>query len=206
MQRKALTLAVVTLLAFGASGAVAASIGPSPSAATAQSPAADASPANYTVEVTDPYDRLSAGEVETAWQVAWKNDTVRNHFEDDSPVHFEVWAPQPDENRVVVSVELADEPDSARVLATVHLDNPAGERVSDVKEPTPVTSNGTFSVESGEYHSVDTGEPTEFETGGSITIAVSSGNVDPEGISVRLASDNQTAVTEEGNTTQVPAE
>lgn len=218
MRHKTLTLAVAALLAFGASGVVAASISPSPSATTAaQSPADDASPVNYTVEVIDPHDQLTAQEVEKARQVAWANEEVRSYFEDGAAVHFEVWAPQPNENRTVVSVAPAESPDKSRVLANVHLDHPNGEQVTDVKEPrilnessmrsVNLTDNGTFAVESdNQDEQVDGDETTKLGSGKSITFDVQVEDTDGTVVYIHTTSDNQTMVTEDGDTTLEPAE
>ncbi|WP_435066734.1 hypothetical protein [Haloplanus sp. C73] len=118
MQHRALTLIVATLLAFGAGGVVA-SHPPNPSATTAQSPADTASPATHTVDVVDPRDRLSEQDVETAWRLAWANETVRSYIDGDGPAHFQVEAVG-DELQVYVAPNGTTEP---RVQAVVNLDS-----------------------------------------------------------------------------------
>lgn len=116
MQDKALAFAVAALLAFGASGVVAAST-TSPLATADASPTDAAQPDEYTVEVVDPDDQLSEREVENALLLAWTHDEVRSHFDGES-VHFQVEA-LGDDRQVYVAPSEAAPP---RVVADVDLD------------------------------------------------------------------------------------
>lgn len=120
MRHKTLTIAVVALLAFGASGVVSASLAPNHSTnMPTQSPVENALSGNHTVEVIDPDDRLDERAATDAWQTAWANETVRDHFEDGTAVHFHVEAVG-DELQVYVA---ADENSPPRVEADVDLNN-----------------------------------------------------------------------------------
>lgn len=128
MRHKALTLAVAALLVFGASGIVAASMTTSPSPATADaSPTDTASPANHTVDVIDPHDKLSAQEAENAWQLTWANDTIKSYFDNVESVHFQVEAIE-DELQVLVATSDTAPP---QVQAIVDLES---ETVTSVEE------------------------------------------------------------------------
>ncbi len=128
MRHKVLTLAVVALLAFGASGVSAASIDSNPSVASSQSPADDASPANYTVEVVDPNDRLSEQDVENARQLAWANETVNSAIENGGSAHFHVEAVG-DELQVYVAPNRTAAP---RVQAVVDLGSESVDKVEEL--------------------------------------------------------------------------
>ncbi|ADQ69066.1 hypothetical protein C499_06230 [Halogeometricum borinquense DSM 11551] len=120
MQHRALTLVVAALLAFGASGVVAATTTVSPSPVTADaSPTDGVSPADHTVKVIDPDDRLSEQDIENAWQLAWSNETVKRSFENADSPHFQVEAVS-DELQVYVAT---DETARPQVVADVDLDS-----------------------------------------------------------------------------------
>ena len=143
MRDTVLTLAVVALLALGASGVVAADM----DTATADTPSAAALPANHTVDVSNP-DAVSDDEAEQAIKTAWANDTVRSYFDDSAPIHFEIWGSAVDDETVHVNVAPQDAPEDTRVVADVDLDT---QTVTSVDEPVTLTATNSVSLDATEY-------------------------------------------------------
>ncbi len=143
MRDNVLTLAVVALLALSASGVVAASID-TPNADTTS---ATASPANYTVDISNP-DAVSEEEVDQAIKTAWANDTVQSYFNGSAAVHFEVWASEFDEEIVHVKVAPQDAPEDTRVVADVDLDK---QTVTSVDEPVTLNASNAVSLNAADY-------------------------------------------------------
>lgn len=156
MRRKTLTVAVVALLAFSASGVVSASLTTNhTTGASTQSPVEDALSENHTVEVIDPDDRLDERAATEAWQTAWANETVRDHFANDESVHFHVEAVG-DELEVYVA---ADENSAPRVRADVDLDTEvvvAVEALNNVETAEDVETMDLAPIDASE---VSPGEP-----------------------------------------------
>ncbi|QIB74315.1 hypothetical protein G3I44_08490 [Halogeometricum borinquense] len=131
MQHRTLTLAVAALLAFGASGVVAATTTISPSPATADaSPTDGVSPVNHTVKVIDPDERLSEQDVKNAWQLAWSNETVKRSFENADSAHFQVEAVSDELQVYVVTNETA----RPQVVADVDLDSESVTSVEPIND------------------------------------------------------------------------
>lgn len=165
MRHKTLTIAVVALLAFGASGVVSASLAPNHSTDTpTQSPAEDALSGNHTVEVIDPDDRLDERAATDTWQTAWANETVRDHFENDDAVHFHVEAVG-DELQVYVA---SDENYAPRVQADVDLDSEAVVAVE--------TLDNVATAENIETIDLAPINASEFSPGEPVTLTAASDN------------------------------
>lgn len=137
MRENLLTLALVALLALGASGVAAASM----NVANADTTSAAALPANYTVDITNP-DAASDEDVARAIETAWANDTVRSYFDADA-VHFKVWASELDDRSVYVKVAPQDAPTYTRVVADV---DPDKQTVTSVDEPVTLTASNAVSL------------------------------------------------------------
>ncbi|ELZ98120.1 hypothetical protein C440_02693 [Haloferax mucosum ATCC BAA-1512] len=137
MRHKTIALAVAALVAFGASGAVAASITMDSPAVTALQSASDApSSESHTVAVIDPHDRLTSSEVETAWEITQTNETVRSHFDGESSLHYQIEA-EADELQVYVAKNDTAPP---RVQAVVALDTQSVSAVNEIE--TVVAADG----------------------------------------------------------------
>ena len=137
MRYKTATLAVLTLLAVVASGASAASM----TQPTASSAADVAQPENYTVETIDPDDQLDRADAKLARQLAWGNDTVREHVDADDPITFQLQAPASENEHVSVWIE---QNGTAQVTADVDL---AAESVVDVDDVDVLTVDETDSID-----------------------------------------------------------
>ena len=125
MRYKTATLAVLTLLAVMAGGASAASMTQPPA-----SSAADVEqPENYTVETIDPDDQLTRAEAELARQLAWGNDTVREHVDADDPINFQPQAPASENGHVSVWIE---QNGTAQATADIDLDTESVVAAGDV--------------------------------------------------------------------------
>jgi len=128
---------VLTLLAVMAGGASAASITQPPA-----SSAADVEqPENYTVETIDPDDQLTRADAELARQLAWSNDTVREHVDADQPINFQVQAPASENGQASVWIE---QNGTAQVTADVDL---GAESVVDVDDVDVLTADKTDRIE-----------------------------------------------------------
>jgi hypothetical protein len=114
MSTRLTAIAVAALLALG-TGSVVAATADTPRADTSN----DALPANYTVEVVsgDPADDT----LDRAIRTVWANDTVRGHFEDGDPVHFEVRSSSRNDS-IHVTLASGERPDETRVVAAVDSD------------------------------------------------------------------------------------
>jgi len=154
MRYKTATLAVLTLLAVMAGGASAASMTQPP----ASSAADVAQPENYTVETIDPDDQLDRADAELARQLAWGNDTVREHVDADDPITFQLQAPASEDGHVSVWIE---QNGTAQVTADVDL---AAESVVDVDDVDVLTVDKTERVEMETVFDVsDDADATVFE-------------------------------------------
>jgi len=136
MRYKTATLAVLTLLAVVASGASAASMTQPPA-----SSADVAQPENYTVETIDPDDQLDRADAELARQLAWGNDTVREHVDADDPITFQLQAPASEDGHVSVWIE---QNGTAQVTADVDL---AAESVVAAEDVQVLTVDETDSID-----------------------------------------------------------
>ncbi|WP_253738478.1 hypothetical protein [Halohasta salina] len=130
------TLAALALVALVAGGVSAAPTAPSTVAS-----ADVAQPANYTPDTVDPDDELTDGDVETARELAWANDSVRAAADGDTPVQFEVWAPNGEDDHVSVWVE---QNETTVAIADIDLD---AESVLAVDEPTVLSADETESFD-----------------------------------------------------------
>lgn len=158
MRYETLTLAVAVLLAVGASGAVAA-----PMSVTDTSPTPDAQPADYTVEVVDPDDRLTEEEVAELRRLAWSADEVRRQFDDAETVHFHVQAVGDSLEVYVATGEHAP----PQVVAEIALDD---ETVTDVRALDNAMTTGA--VESIDLSPVN---ESAFDDGSTVTVRPASG-------------------------------
>ncbi|MEA1931754.1 MAG: hypothetical protein U9O06_09425 [Euryarchaeota archaeon] len=131
------TLAVLLLLAVVAGGVSAAPMTNPSTVASADT----AQPAEYTIETVDPDDELTDRDVETARELAWANDSVRAAVDADTPVNFEVWAPNGDDDHVSVWV---DQNGTTVAIADIDLD---AESVLAVDEPEVLSVSETESFE-----------------------------------------------------------
>ncbi|WP_225335059.1 hypothetical protein [Halomicrobium urmianum] len=176
MHDKAVTLAVVAVLAVGASGVVAAST-ISPATAAAQPSGDEVQPANYTTNVVDPDDRLSDGDLATVRGLAWANESVRSDIEtgsadDGAPVHFHVEALD-GEVQVYVAPHEGAPP---TVRADVDL---ASETITDVERVNDArTADDRVSIvlPSDEVAAVEDGETVRVATGGATIVPDDAGN------------------------------
>lgn len=162
MNTKLVALALVAAVALATSGAVAAT-GASPAVHDAGASTTDHPlPDDHTVEVTDRHDVLSDEDVEAAIQAAWADEELRSYFEDADSVHFDLWAPDADEDRVSVSVAPADEPGQTRVSGTYYV---GADAFTDVREPITADEMTSQDLElSGE-------NTVEVEDGGSLDLS-----------------------------------
>lgn len=145
MNRKSVALALAAMLALGAGGAVAAiatddTVGERDAAMAQQTEPAE----NYTTEVRDPHGVLTSADVDAAVETALSDEEMRSYFDDGESVHVELWAPQPDERRAVVSLSPGEAPNDTRVLANVWLDR---QEVTGVEEPRTLDESTGISVE-----------------------------------------------------------
>ena len=157
MRYNALTLAVVALIAIGASGVVAAGM----DAPAADSESAEVLPANHTVDVVNP-DEVSDGEVDQALETAWANDDVQSYFADRTAIHFDVWASELDDGIVHVKIAPADTPDETRAIADVDLDQ---ETVTSIDEPVTLNASNSMSIDTSDNNTVSI-DDTEYELNG----------------------------------------
>jgi len=131
------TLAVLALVALVAGGVSAA-----PMTNPSTAPSADvAQPAEYSVETVDPDADLTDGDVETARELAWANDSVRAAVDTDAPVAFEVRAPDGDDDHVSVGL---DQHGTTVATADVDLD---AESVVGVDEPEVLSTTEADHIE-----------------------------------------------------------
>ncbi|ELZ04850.1 hypothetical protein [Natrialba asiatica] len=176
MRDNVLTLAVVALLALGASGVAAASM----HASAADTASATALPANYTVDVVNP-DAVSDEEVDQAIETAWANDDVQSYFDDGAAVHFEAWASEFDDDSILVEVQSQEAPKDTRVIADVDIDR---QTVASVDEPVRITVPNAISINASDYDIrwVDGDEPgLEHEnTSGNETVVRYTADQDPQ--------------------------
>ncbi|SFS54179.1 hypothetical protein [Halostagnicola kamekurae] len=203
MRNNILTLVVAGLLAFGASGVVAASVSPGPQMMDANPSSVDeVLPENHTSEVIDPHDRLSEQEVKDAQQLAWANENVTSYFEDSASVHFQVEA-LGDELQVYVAPQETAAP---RVMAVIEMDSQSVvtvEQLQNVKTADDVRtakpSSGDLVISDGPSEFISSGEfnktqyfaenTTETESGESATF-VSSGELS----STQISTENMTVL------------
>jgi len=136
MRYKTATLAVLTLLAVMAGGVSAASM-THPSASSADTEQPD----SYTLEMIDPDDQLDRADAELARQLAWSNDTVREHVDADQPINFQVQAPASENGQASVWIE---QNGTAQVTADVDL---GAESVVDVDDVDVLTADKTDRIE-----------------------------------------------------------
>lgn len=170
MQSKLIALALVAALAL-ATGGVAAATGASPAVhdsdeSTTEHPLPD----DYTVEVTDRHDVLSDDDVEAAIQAAWADEELRSYVEDADSVHFDLWAPDADEDRVAVSVASSDEPGQTRASGTYYVGT---DTLTDVREPLTADESTTMDLEPSGENTV------EVEDGGSLELSEDSETDEP---------------------------
>jgi len=147
MRSKLLALALAATLAIGAGGVVAADAGSGERSAVQL-------PDEFGVDVTDSEDVLNDADVDRAIAIAWDDEAFRSYFETGEYVHFDVWAPGPDEH-VHVSAGPSSDTGDDRVYATVDLD--AGV-VTEVDEPMTVNASEmtTIELDDDEIEVVDT--------------------------------------------------
>jgi len=168
MRTTQVALALVAALALLTSG-VAAATGASPAVHDSDEPATEHTlPDDYTVEVTDRHDVLTDEDVEAAIQAAWADDELRSYFADGESVHFDLWAPDADEDRVAISVSPADEPGQIRVSGTYYV---GSDTFTDVREPlsadettsmdVELTGDNTVMIEDGGSIDFSEGTPSE---------------------------------------------
>ncbi|AFK21531.1 hypothetical protein E6P09_15900 (plasmid) [Haloferax mediterranei ATCC 33500] len=178
MRRKTLALAVTALLVFGASSAVAAPVLLESTGTAHQVPSNAVSSDTHTVEVIDPYNKLTANEAEKAWQLAYTNETVQRYFGDRDSLHFHVEAEGSEVQVYVAKNETAP----PRVKAVVSLDSGAVttvESIDNVVHPDEVSvgrlSDSKKNVTTGEQFAVhaspenDTGERDPMKPGETFT-------------------------------------
>lgn len=195
MQQKAITLAVVALLALGTSGVVAASITASPQAGpTGHSPSNDVSTSNHTVDVIDPNDRLTERDVTTAWQLAADANSVREHVDEDSSLHFQIEA-LGDELQVYVA---PSEEASPTVLAVVDLESESIVSIEALDNVVQATETTTMEVSPAEGTTPDSSNDTTRYTASESVIVVSA----EELIATQFDPENVTEV-ENGESTTV---
>ena len=147
MRTKLAVLAVAALLAIG-TGSVVAAMGSS----TTDTASDDALPANHTVEVINPGE-VSDEEIDQAIETAWANDTVRSYFDDDTAVHFEVWASRLEGDVIHVKVAPIDDPDETRAIADVNLSE---QQVTYIDEPVKLNASNAITINASDYDRNDT--------------------------------------------------
>ena len=119
MRTKLIALALTAMLAIGSGGVVAAG--------TSSGTSAEQLPDNYTVNVNDPFDKLSSDDVDEAIATAWSNEQVQNALSAHDDVHIEVVG-----GTEQVEVQIKSSPDAeTEVVAEI---NSTG-TVTDVFEP-----------------------------------------------------------------------
>ncbi|AGN02072.1 hypothetical protein L593_10635 [Salinarchaeum sp. Harcht-Bsk1] len=205
MRSKLVALALVAAVALATSGAAAA-VGANPAIQDAdESTAEHQLPDDYTVEVTDRHGVLSDAEVEAAIQAAWADEEVRSYFENADDVHFDLWAPDADEDRVMVSVAPADEPGQTRVYGNYLV---GADTFTDVREPLTAnesttmdvqrTADGNFEVEDGGSLDPAGDEPTNLTADESVDIDVELGSAADGTLTVQYDDANATIVSDDG--------
>ncbi|RLM63662.1 hypothetical protein [Halorubrum sp. Atlit-26R] len=117
-----------------------------------------AQPVNYTTDTVDPDDKLTDSDVETARELAWANDSVRAVVDGDTPVHFDVWAPNGEDDHVSVWVE---QNETTVAIADIDLD---AESVLTVDEPTVLSTDET---ETFELEATPNSSAADIKTGSS---------------------------------------
>lgn len=109
MRTKLIALALALMLAVGTGGVIAAGV--SSNTASEEQP-----PDNYTVEINDPFDKLSSDDIDEAIQTVWTNEQVQSEVENSNDIHFDIVAgtekiqlgvaPGPDaEDQIVAKVD-----------------------------------------------------------------------------------------------------
>lgn len=199
MQYRVIALAVAALLAVGASGAVAASMTTSPSPGTAPAPDA-VQPANHTVDVVDPDDKLRSQDVTDARQLALASDDVRRYVDDSESVSVEVFAPVTDDD--TTSVWLApNETAPTRVVVDVDLENDA---IVGITEPEVHTADELehFDVDDSELEFEDADDPSTIE----FDVKGDSGDSDDDDVITLTSDDDDTISVNETAYTVVEGE
>jgi hypothetical protein len=147
MRTKPLALALAAMLALSTGGVAVA-------AASSDSPAGAQLPDDYTVDVNDPFDELSATEVDEAIATAYANERVQRHVDTSDQVHFRVVA-----GTEQVEVQVAPGPDATEQLVAEI--SPDG-TVTEVFEPEVYSEDaesvslvGPFDLTEGTFVTVD---------------------------------------------------
>ena len=147
MRTKPLALALAAMLALSTGGVAVA-------AASSDSPAGAQLPDDYTVDVNDPFDELSATEVDEAIATAYANERVQRHVDTSDQVHFRVVA-----GTEQVEVQVAPGPDATEQLVAEI--SPDG-TVAEVFEPEVYSEDaesvslvGPFDLTEGTFVTVD---------------------------------------------------
>jgi hypothetical protein len=161
MRTKPLALALAAMLALSTGGVAVA-------AASSDSPAGAQLPDDYTVDVNDPFDELSATEVDEAIATAYANERVQRHVDTSDQVHFRVVA-----GTEQVEVQVAPGPDATEQLVAEI--SPDG-TVTEVFEPEVYSEDaesvslvGPFDLTEGTFVTVDAekvDEPAAEQSGG----------------------------------------
>lgn len=128
MRTKVIALVLAAMLVVGVGGVVAAG-------ASSDSPSAEQLPDSYTVDISDPSDRLSSDDIEEAIETAWTNEQVQSKFETNSNVHFDVVA-------VTGQVQVGVAPGPGADDQMVAKIGPDG-TVTDVFDPNQTSGNAT---------------------------------------------------------------
>ncbi|ELY97065.1 hypothetical protein C482_14239 [Natrialba chahannaoensis JCM 10990] len=156
MRYKLTTIAIAALLIISVGTALAAATTTTSADESLQN---EVIPENHDVSVVDPHEALTAADVNAAVETAWSSDEMMNYFDDDEAIHFEVWAPQSDEQRAIVSLAPAEESDQTQVLANVHFES---EHIIDIKEPHTLNESTMQSIEqTDDDHTTDGGPQHE---------------------------------------------
>jgi len=142
MRHKLAVLAVAALLALSTGGVVGATL----DTPTDESTETEL-PNDHTVENVNP-DELSEEEADRALEAAWANETVRSYFDDDTGVHFKLWASAFDEDSVSVHVAPVDAPDDTRVIAEVDLTDGV---VTRTHEPVRLNASNAIEIDGSNY-------------------------------------------------------
>jgi len=142
MRHKLAVLAVAALLALSTGGVVGATL----DTPTDESTETEL-PNDHTVENVNP-DELSEEEADRALEAAWANETVRSYFDDDTGVHFKLWASAFDEDSVSVHAAPVDAPDDTRVIAEVDLTDGV---VTRTHEPVRLNASNAIEIDGSNY-------------------------------------------------------
>jgi hypothetical protein len=96
---------------------------------------------------------VSDEEIDQAIETAWANDTVRSYFDDDTAVHFEVWASRLEGDVIHVKVAPIDDPDETRAIADVNLSE---QQVTYIDEPVKLNASNAITINASDYDRNDT--------------------------------------------------